>query len=89
MKDGKSIENNLKETIKGFPEQAGYLGKTVIISPKYPTDAFKGEIEAKVLRDDKSTRDSKFTDENICMIFQLEDGKCLYNTEVNYYRLEE
>jgi hypothetical protein len=71
-----------KKSIWNFPEQSGYLGKAVIIAPKYKTNTPNGEIEAKVIRDDKKSLDG------LCMIFQLEDEKCLFNTEVYYYRLK-
>jgi hypothetical protein len=67
----------VEEKIKGFPEQAGYLGKNVIISTKSNPGK---ELEARVLRDDKQGN---------LIIFQLSDGKCLLNSEVKSYRIKE
>ena len=74
-----------KKILLEFPEQAGYLGKKVIIAPRYRTYSSDREVEAKVIRDDKDIN----TNSNYRMIFQLSDGKCLFNSEVHYYRLKK
>lgn len=69
----KSDEYSLGE----YHEQAGYLGKRVIILPKYSP---RVEVEAEVVRDDKGGKG--------LMIFRLADGKHLLNTEVVRYGLK-